>query len=409
MKKTTLDKTEKDMLYLLACGLHNVQPHFSKTGQMNLELLYRKARFHSLTAMLCMVLEQTDIFHASDEIMVKKWIQEKEKAIRKSILLDAEREKILDLMEQAGIWHMPLKGSILKKMYPKYGMRQMADVDILYDTSCQDTLMNLMEQQGYEIMRLDQNHHDIFHKQPIYNFEMHHQLFEEKYTPDLYQYYSNIKERLLQNQGKKYAFYFTDEDFYIYNTAHACRHYEESGTGFRTLVDTYVYLTQKGADLDWDYVKQELKKVQIADFEQKNRKLALKLFSDVRYIDEIQLTEEEMEFLVYIAGSGTYGTSQNRISREIKELQSAGKSDIRTAKLQYYRSRLLPGRTWYKRESIFWKYPFLIPFHWLYRICKGVLFSRKRLMNEIKIAWKAEDESGENNTSHDKHGHLRNV
>lgn len=43
------------------------------------------------------------------------------------------KERRYFLFEKAGIWYLPLKGVILKEMYPVYGIRQMADNDILFD------------------------------------------------------------------------------------------------------------------------------------------------------------------------------------------------------------------------------------------------------------------------------------
>ena len=57
------------------------------------------------------------------------------------------------------------------------------------------------------------------------------------------------------------------------------KHYANKGTGLRSLLDTYVYVLQKGSHLDWSYIGKEAQKLGIAEFERNNRDLAMHLFS----------------------------------------------------------------------------------------------------------------------------------
>lgn len=93
---------------------------------MDMEQVYNAAKHHSLTGIAAYSLEsagvQNELFRTA-----------KAKAARKNILLDFERKKLFSFCEEKGIWYMPLKGCILKDMYPDFSMRQMADNDILFD------------------------------------------------------------------------------------------------------------------------------------------------------------------------------------------------------------------------------------------------------------------------------------
>ena len=113
------------MLYLTSCALNNVIPDKNKIESMNLENLFEMCQFHSLTCIVCMALESVGME------LPEYWTQAK--AIRKVLLLDAERRKIFNFMDKNGIWYMPLKGVILKEYYPSIGMRQISDNDILCD------------------------------------------------------------------------------------------------------------------------------------------------------------------------------------------------------------------------------------------------------------------------------------
>lgn len=67
---------------------------------------------------------------------------------------------------------MPLKGSILKDWYPKFGMREMADNDILFDASKRKEVKAIFQGRGYTVKEYDKSNHDAYEKPPIYNFEI---------------------------------------------------------------------------------------------------------------------------------------------------------------------------------------------------------------------------------------------
>ena len=186
------------MIYLLRCVFNNIEPSKDIINKINIEQLYQVAQRHSLSAIVAYALENVDIDN-------KSFQEAKNKAIRKSIILDIEREKVLAELEKSQIWYMPLKGSILKNYYPKIGMRQMADIDILFDAARVDDVKTIMEEQGFSCERFGGSNVDIYFKQPVCNFEMHNSLFLLSQGESLYGYYKNIKNKLLKDANNKYS------------------------------------------------------------------------------------------------------------------------------------------------------------------------------------------------------------
>ena len=230
-------KAGYDMFYLCRCVLLGGKAKPSKIETFDLDAIYEMCQHNSLTAMVCEALQQSGIE------VDQKWKDAYAKSLRKNMLLDAERSKIFDMLDKNKIWHIALKGVHMKNFYPSMGMRQMADNDILYDSSRQNDVTSIFTELGYKADSIGKSHHDVYFKEPIYNFEMHTSLMG-KYS-DMYDYYRNIKDKLLPVDGKTYEYRFKDEDFYIYMTAHAFKHYSGGGTGLRTLIDYYVYLNKK--------------------------------------------------------------------------------------------------------------------------------------------------------------------
>ena len=109
-----MEKTSELLIYLMACSLQGTKPEEALLASIDMEALLRLATAHSVSAMVCMALEQTDAFHCAEKSIRLKWLDAKNKAVRKNMLLDAERHQLEKEFAEYGIWYMPLKGSVLK-------------------------------------------------------------------------------------------------------------------------------------------------------------------------------------------------------------------------------------------------------------------------------------------------------
>ena len=159
----------------------------------------------------------------------------------------------------------------------------------------------------------NQGVHDIYHKAPVSNFEIHRALFSEATQPMLFSYYRDVKRRLIQNNDAGSGYHFCTNDFYIYMIAHEFKHYAGGGTGLRSLLDLYIFLREFEAAMNWGYISGELTKLGILDFEERNRSLAVHLFSGNA------LFESEQELLDDLIISGTYGTEERMLRKKIEK------------------------------------------------------------------------------------------
>lgn len=357
-----MNKNQEDIIYLIYCALHNLK---ADTCNMDIKEIEKIAYRHTISSLVCTALDIEDPF----------LIDQKNKAVRKLMLLDAERDIIFKRLDEKGIWHMSLKGAILKDLYPIYGTRQMADNDILFDEKYRDEVREIFTSLGYSIKSFNEGIHDVYHKNPIYNFEMHVSLFN-KSLPVFYNYYNNLEPKY-QYKENTYERYMTKEDAYIYIVAHGFKHYSHSGTGIRTLIDLYVYNTS--CDLNRNYIEEECKKLGIDVFEKKARGIAYKLFDKPEY----ELSTDEISFVDYFFSSCTYGTTSIRIENEINKLKLEGHKH---AKFYYVFRRAFPSASWFRQYYEFLdKYPIFIPFFSLYRFIRGLLTRANIWTNEIKV------------------------
>lgn len=397
MEKTNteyINQIAYDMIYLVSFGINSKYKPDEKcleryrTNEENRKELFHMSAKHFIDALTGMTLKQAGV------VLPKYWEERMVKAVRKVLLFDEERKKLCAWMDREHIWYLPLKGIVLKEYYPSIGMRQMSDNDILFDADAWERVEKHMCSEGYETESVGKGNHDVYQKPPVYNFEMHRSLYGRGNDERWVEYYSDIKSRLLSDQPEgSYGYHMSDEDFYIYITSHAYKHYSGSGTGIRTLLDFYAYLNAKEESLDFDYIQTECRKLGIMDFEKCNRRLCRKVFSSQQIYDRVSfeqsLSADEMEMLKYYLSSGVYGTFERMIENRIeKQKKTDGRGKL--SKLTYYWHRVFPGMELYENYPLLVKHKFLIPAYWFYRIVR-LFFSKKRrnhILREVKTVKK---------------------
>lgn len=394
MEKTNteyINQIAYDMIYLASFGINSKGKPDEKcleryrTNEENRKELFRMSAKHFIDALVGTTLKRAGV------VLPKYWEERMVKAVRKVLLFDVECKKLCAWMDRERIWYLPLKGIILKEYYPSIGMRQMSDNDILFDADAWERVEKHMLSEGYETESVGNGNHDVYQKAPVYNFEMHRSLYGKGHDERWVEYYSDIKDCLIPDRAddRCYGYHMSDEDFYIYITSHAYKHYSGSGTGLRTLLDFYAYLNAKEDSLDFDYIRTACKKLGIDDFEQHNRILCRKVFAPQQTYNqdsfEQSLSADELEMLQYYLSSGVYGTFERMVANRMeKQTKADGKKNL--SKLNYYRHRVFPGMELYENYPLLVKHRFLIPAYWFYRIVR-MLFSRERrdyMLREVK-------------------------
>ena len=385
----TLKRTSKKLLYLLACALNEKTPEIKTISETDSDRLFSLAHMHGVTSMVAHAItsqeDHDSIFKKSN---LEKWKKAADSAFKKRALLDMERSIILLDMDRLGIWYCPLKGIIIQDLYPEYGMREMADNDILFDESRREEVIKYMQSHGYSLDFEGVTNHDEFVKEPVYNFEFHTRLFMHTFSTVFTDYYDRVRDRLLKDDDKEFGYHFSDDDFYIYFTAHAYKHYKEGGTGFKTLTDFFVLNKKYAESLDRTYISRELNILGISEFEGSMRLLSEKLFKDPDNIfHEISnLSDKEKELLAFISRSGAYGTDEQRVKEKVARVTGAEDGKLTgTDRLKYFASRLFPDMNYYKEAHPFlYKNKALIPFFVVFRAAYRPVVNRRKLLEELR-------------------------
>lgn len=334
-----------------------------KNSEISQTKLYSLAKFHSIEHLL---YYQLQIFDEEDVITLIK--QSYMKQVHKTALFDVELEAICDALEQKHIKHMPLKGSIMKHLYPSIEMRSMADLDILFEKNKHKEVANIFKELGYtrEGKGSDSNH-DVYMRAPLMNVEMHKEMMNEVFA--YAKYYETIWDNVILKSGTNYQYFLSNEDFYIFHICHAGKHFDNGGTGIRTIVDEYVYLNKYQDTLNWQYIYQELGKLNLTLFEKNIKNLAFYWFDE-----NYQFTETEKTLLNdltnFIVSSGTYGTTKQFMIQK-GFISEDMLNTVNQSKFKFIVRKIFPTFKDMKRKYIILKkMPFLLPFFWCWRLIK---------------------------------------
>ena len=360
---------EDNFIKLYISGVTNLKIDFTLNDD-EINQIINLAKSHSLETVIYQAFKINDIK------IPAKLEKEYQFLLFKMFTQDAELESLSCAFTNHKIYHLPLKGSVLRKYYPNPILRIMADLDILFHEEDLKQAGMIVKELGYEVEHLGGNH-DVYYKKPYMNIELHRALISSSYEL-LYNYYIDIWNRL---DTSNYLVRMNKEDFLIYLILHAGKHFATSGAGLRFLMDLHFFFL-KEKDIDMRYVMDELKKTNFDTFAEIVITISKKLFDDL-YHDDFNLNDDERYVLSYLISSGTYGTYDNSaaigVSKENNE-------NIKSNKIKYFFKRVFPS---YKTMvSIYPKLKrrkLLLPIYYLMRICRVIFKSKsyKQQLNSI--------------------------
>ena len=275
-------------------------------------------------------------------------------------------KEIFEIFDKNSIDYMPLKGTLLKELYPKPDMRLMGDADILIYTDQYDRIKPIMQQLNYQEI-LESDHEFVWRKAQVC-IELHKRLIPS-YNKDYYKYFGDGWRLATVNDGC--CHYMTDEDQMIYLFTHFAKHYRDSGIGIRHIVDLWVYRNTK--KLNEEYIKFELNKLQLLDF-YKNILSTLDVWFNGKENNAIT------EFITQIIfNSGVYGTRESHLlSKALKEAKMDGSSkNVRSKRL--VSGIFLPFKNMCIIYPFLVKAPILLPLMWFVRIFNIIFFKSDRI------------------------------
>lgn len=301
---------------------------------------------------------------ADSEIMIRYQMEYYKKLIHSEEQMQSVG-KIFAAFDENGIDYLPLKGSVIKGLYPKPEFRPMGDADILIRNEQYPEICRVMKSAGFR--EESQTDYDYHWRNPSLMVELHKHLFSQNRTA-FSLYFGDAWKRAQLTQGHKYC--MTPEDEYVYIFSHMAKHVQLGGIGARQLVDLYVY-RRAHASLDEAKIEAVMLQVHALEFYHNiNRMLAV-------WFEE-QPTDAVSDFITeFIFSSNNFGSLTNKMYAE--EAWRFDKNEVvSNTKLKSTIRTIFPPLQYLQLSyKILNKVPILFPIFWVVRWI-DVLINRKK-------------------------------
>ena len=287
---------------------------------------------------------------------------------RAAVISEVQMEKLQELyaaFDGAQIDYLPLKGCVMKEMYPKAELRAMNDADILIRVEQYDAIRPVMERLGYRFVA-ESDCELKWVTQGLY-VELHKRLIPS-FIKDFYAYFGDGWQLAHKQEGTKYALSAEDEFLFIFT--HFARHYREGGVGIRHMADIWYYRL-KTPSLDEEKIRSVLKQMSLDTFYTNILKTLEHWFEGG---EETPVTRQITN---YIAGSGSFGESETKAAAD--NLRKAGGKGRKGLIL---RALFPPLENMRYAYPVLRKQPVLLPVMWVYRGVKVALRNPERIREE---------------------------
>ena len=283
--------------------------------------------------------------------------------------------QLLSEFENNGIDYMPVKGSVLKMVYPKPELRPMGDADILIKEEQYGKIKPVLEKLGYEF-GAESLCEIIWKKKGKLYLELHKTLVPEN-VEDYYVHFGTGWENAVKSKGYNHKYELSPEDHYLFVFTHFARHYRAAGIGIKHFVDIWMY-NKIYDNMDYEYINAKLEEIGLKEFH-KNVLETLEV-----WFENKENTEMSDFITSIIFSSGAFGLQSKAILSEAVKRKGAN-DNINSAK----QSKLLwlvflPYKLMCLKYPILKKAPILLPVFWVIRAINAVFLKT----NKVKKYWK---------------------
>lgn len=280
-----------------------------------------------------------------------------------------ELEGLCSALEKAQIPFLPLKGAVIRDLYPEPWMRTSCDIDVLvHEEDCEKAGSVLVDDYGYTYQGKESHDISLFTSTNVH-VELHYDLIEDGRANDSSNVLKAVWNTSRIRDGYTYCHEMPDELFYFYHIAHMAKHFEDGGCGIRPFIDLWILDGIQGADQN----KRDelLRQGDLLKFAEAARKLSRIWFENEQHDNVSQQLEN------YILCGGVYGNRENRIT--VQQQKKGGR-------IKYALSRIvIPYDVIKFHYPILQKHRWLTPFMEVRRWGKLIFCGRaKSSLNELK-------------------------
>ncbi len=360
--------------YLISCV------RAALTGQSvdcNISRCITIAHQHGVLNLLYYAMARMPSEQQPDEKIRATLKQQTYAAVVRETMQQQKLEEIYRRFEASQIRCVALKGAVTKALYPKPELRYMSDIDLLIDASKAEEVKKQFEEMGCRILKFDQGDTDQYLTPEGLNFEVKKTLCSESFNAQTRDFLDKLLSFAEPMEGCGYVCRLPNEEHYAYILCHIVKHLLNGGVGIRPIMD--IWVCNNHMPMDRQKREKLLDKLELSEFAKTVEHLAFVWFG------EEKATQLDEELGNYILGSGAFGTEEQRVVDRMLRQNN---------RFTYTLKRLFPPYQTMKRYFPgLKKFPPALPFYWIWRWIRAVLFRRKSIGKELETVGNADTTS----------------
>ena len=365
-----MNGTFKTFFELLKSGLSGVKVNVNP--EVDWKVIYSVALEHEVIAIVYAGILNSQIEISKE--LADKFEASVTKYIMNDFMLESGFKRICSAFDENGIDYLPVKGILMRDLYPKPEMRPMGDIDILIKTEQYKKIDGVMKNIGFSLDT--ESDHEYVYSDSGTKTELHKSLIPT-YIKDYYEYFKNGWDKAKQQNNHFYR--LSDDDEFIYIFCHLTKHYRDGGINILHFADVWIYLKEKNINLD--YVCAELEKMNILKFYNNVLKTAKSWFEGGEQ-------DEMTEFITKrVVESGCWGDNFRKTQAGLLRDTNTNKKNLKLFKIRQFIFPSLKGMQ--QKYPVLKKAPYLLPAFWFVRMfesVKGFNKKVKRFESNVKLA-----------------------
>lgn len=326
--------------------------------------LYRLAKHHDLCHLVADALSRNGLLPEEEKLRAA-FEREQLTAVYREVRLRSATDRIRAIFHGAEIPFVPLKGAVIRSMYPEPWMRTSCDIDILVHEEDLEKATAALVRNGFTTDGV-RTHHDISFYCDGVHLELHFNIRENMAQID--GLLSEVWKYTERYDGTEYR--ETPEFFLFHHIAHMAYHFAAGGCGIRPFLDLWV-LRGKGSCGDKTLLPL-LGECDLVPFYR-----AVNDLTDV-WFEGKEHTELTRQMEAYLLSGGVYGSREN---------SNASGAARRKGKFRYLWSVAFPPYSTMRMiYPVLQKHKILLPFCYLRRFFSKV-FGKER--KRVRGRWGA--------------------
>ena len=313
-----------------------------------LSKLYVLSKKHDLSQIVASALSKLELKEPGDAL--KHFKKQLGLSVYRYETMNYDYECICRVFEDEEIAYIPLKGSVIRRLYPEPWMRTSCDIDILVKEQDLDRAVKALVEKLSFSWNGQREYHDVsLFSESNTHLELHFNVLENMENID--RLLAKAWDFAEPEDGGKYRYKFSDEFALFHIIAHMSYHLLNGGCGIRSFVD--LYLLEKNLSYDNDKLSEMCKECNIEKL-----RLAVENLSRV-WMENHKKNSLDETLESYVISGGLYGD---------KEASSAIKQKKHGGRFNYMLSRVFQSSNVLKENyPILKKHNWLVPFYQIKR------------------------------------------